>query len=155
MTTKEFIEQVYLKELSMLSPTHPYIAFAIISIGIEFLGKCLNKDEPTWHKTKRDDFNDAIDELLSKYSNKNLKDKLRNGFAHSFLPKGLSLTSNNDPNKIGEHMEPHPNNPSVTVIVLDELLLDFQNACKEMIRRIDSNSFDQNNKVYRNILSVD
>jgi hypothetical protein len=38
ITTKEFIDSLFVQELGMLVSSSPYISFMIVSVGIEFLG---------------------------------------------------------------------------------------------------------------------
>ena len=45
MKPKEFIDTVLINEVGAIHLQYPYISFAMIAIGIEFLGKCLNNYE--------------------------------------------------------------------------------------------------------------
>jgi len=135
MTPKEFIQQVLITETGQIHTNHPYISFAIMAIGIEFLGKCLNDCED-WNEPRRSkiDFELAVNTLpsLTTYrpllSSHNLWDSLRNGFAHSFVPKNtLSLSSNDETS--------HLTQITATKINLkcEDFYNDFKNACNEVL----------------------
>lgn len=139
MTPKEFIQQVLITETGQIHADHPYISFAMMAIGIEFLGKCLNNCDD-WNEPGRSkvDFEIAINSLnsLTTYrpllTSHSLWDSLRNGFAHSFVPKStLSLSSKNE--------TPHLKQISTTKINLkcEDFYEDFKNACIEVIAKLD------------------
>ena len=48
MKPKEFIQKVLIDEVDKIIEHHPYIAFSIMTIGIEFLGKCINGFRRCW-----------------------------------------------------------------------------------------------------------
>ena len=58
---KEFIREYLIGKIGKLKDSEPYIAFLMMSIGIEFLGKCLN-DKHDWDVSNmsESDFNLAI-----------------------------------------------------------------------------------------------
>lgn len=135
MKPKEFIQQVLIEEIGEILKNHPFIAFSLMAIGIEFLGKCLNEFE-NWDKSGRskDDFELAVKSLNSLESYRTLLtthklwDSLRNGFTHSFVPKGtLTLSSKNQ--------APHFTKITETTINLrcEDFYNDFKNACEEVI----------------------
>lgn len=135
MMPKEFINQVLIKEIDEIHIEHPYIAFCIMAIGIEFLGKCLNEFDD-WNKPgrSRDDFELAVNNLNSLEPYRNLLksyrlwDSLRNGFAHSFVPKStLTLSSKNE----AKHLE----EISAKTINLkcEDFYNDFKKACEEVV----------------------
>ena len=136
MTPKQFIQQVLIKEVGEIHQTHPYISFATMAIGIEFLGKCLNTHED-WNYyssgVPRQDFERAINQLnsFSRYrvhlSTHNLWDALRNGFSHSFVPKNtLTLSSKNEMGHLVIH-------GSKVNLKCEDFYLDFKSACEEVI----------------------
>jgi hypothetical protein len=45
MKPKEFIEVVLINELGEIVSHKPYISFALMAVGLEFLGKCIDTDE--------------------------------------------------------------------------------------------------------------
>lgn len=137
MMPKEFIQIVLIKEVGEIHEKYPYIAFATMAIGIEFLGKCLNTYEDWNHFGRgipKADFELAINNLNSfdKYrpllTSHNFWDSLRNGFSHSFVPKGtLTLSSKGE--------DPHMKIVSPTQINLrcEDFYTDFKGACEEVI----------------------
>ena len=88
--------QGVIDELKNIVNEHPYHAFALLTIVIEVLGKCLNSN-PDWQhfEPKGVDFNKALTDYksLNKYLALNcLYNTLRCGMAHAFLPKeGIEL----------------------------------------------------------------
>lgn len=149
MTPKEFINQVFISELSTIKDTNPYISFAIMATGIEFLGKCLDSAARHWNVPKKSqiNFEFAINNLdsLEKYrpylNSHRIWDSLRNGFAHSFVPKfPLTLSSKNELN----HMAIHGNNR--LNLKCEDFYQDFSNACKEIINMEFDDHEDKMNK---------
>lgn len=151
MTPKQFIQGVLIDEMADIVDRHPYISFALMGIGIEFLGKCINEfddwDEKFRSKT---DFELAINKLDSfkRYipllTSHLLHDNLRNGFAHSFVPKGkLALSSKDETAHLVF---------STTQVNLkaEDLYADFKNACLEVIKMTTFAS----NKMDKPLLSV-
>ncbi len=150
---KEFISQVLIDELSEIHLKHPYISFAIMAIGIEFLGKCLN-NKRDWNFTKKGqskkDFENAIKRLgsLEKYrpylESHKLYNALRNGFAHSFVPKGTITLSSK---KEMPHMKVHEGKLNLKC---EDFFIDFKGACSEVINM----SFPETNKMNKPLLIV-
>ena len=97
MLPKEFIQNVLITEFQDIVFRHQYLSFALVSIGIEFLGKCLLKNAKDWKSWQMDPtkaFNRGMDlmiEVDEKYKNLKLKE-LRNGFAHTLVPKAFTLS---------------------------------------------------------------
>lgn len=153
MNPKEFINQVFIKELCRIKDNHPYIAFAIMAVGIEFLGKCLDTVNQDWNTARKSQyhFELAINKLnslkiyrqyLVSYQ---LWDSLRNGFAHSFVPKAtLSLSSKNETSHLFQ-------NGSKINLKCEDFYSDFKNACSEIIKMDFS---DPNDKMNKDLLSV-
>lgn len=150
MTPKEFIRQVFINELGVLKDSNPYISFAIMATGIEFLGKCLDESAKHWNVSgkSKNNFELAIDtlEALKKYhpylTSHKLWDSLRNGFAHSFVPKfPLTLSSKAE----CPHMTLHENNERLN-LKCEDFYVDFKNACEEVIAMTFSDADDKMNK---------
>jgi hypothetical protein len=127
------------------------------------LGKCLNeKDNVTWHENPKGlvkrNFNYAIKEVMKSYEgHKNkysLCDSLRNGMSHAFQPKQkIELSDSKDAIKKGwKHLE--SNSDEKLVLICEPFYSDFQKACIEVVRRIDSNEFDKGGKMYKPFLKV-
>lgn len=147
---KEFIQKVFIAELSELSQKNHYISFAIMAIGIEFLGKCLDASAKHWNVSKSEkNFIEAIESLnaFKKYrQHKNiLYTDLRCGFAHSFVPKSkLTLSSKNE--------MPHMNIDNGRLnLRCEDFYEDFKSACEEVISKEFN---DINNKMNRDLLLI-
>lgn len=134
MTPKEFIQQVLINEVGEIHLKYPYISFATIAIGIEFLGKCLSNEED-WNKSGQSkiDFEYAINNLTSftKYrpllTSHGLWTSLRNGFLHSFVPKNtLTLSSKDEMAHLIEHS-------GKMNLKCEDMYLDFKSACEEVL----------------------
>jgi hypothetical protein len=137
MTPKQFIEVVFLTDLAEVTQTKPYISFSIVTTGIEFLGKCLDADAAHWNVSCRSkiNFEAAINQLeaFTPYRqylvSHKLWDSLRNGFAHSFVPKyPLTLSSKNQM----DHLTLHGNNR--LNLKCENFYEDFRNACLEVLQ---------------------
>lgn len=135
LTPKQFIQTVLINEVGEIHLKYPYISFAMMAIGIEFLGKSLNSFED-WNEPNRSrvDFELAINSLnsFSKYRplliSHSLWTSLRNGYLHSFVPKNtLSLSSKDE--------ETHLANITSTKINLrcEDFYIDFKAACEEVL----------------------
>jgi hypothetical protein len=148
---KQFIKQVFIEEVKPLVNQSPYIAFAIMAIGIEFLGKCLDSKAVEWnvrHKGESN-FKLAINSLnsLNIYIPKAvfLYDALRCGFAHSFVPKaGLTLSSKNEMSHMFHH------NDSIN-LRCEDFYNDFRKACQEVI---NMEFIDPNDKMNKGLLGI-
>ena len=135
MKPKEFIDTVLINEVGAIHLQYPYISFAMIAIGIEFLGKCLNNYE-NWNEPKRSekDFELAINSLKSfeKYrpllTSHKLWTSLRNGFLHSFVPKNTLTLSSKD-----ELAHLVAVTPTKINLRCEDFYKDFKGACQEVI----------------------
>lgn len=154
MLTKQFIKNVFIDELEYLKDTNPYIAFAIMAIGVEFLGKCLDEKTQNWNTSRKSryHFELAINNLFnfkryrSYLSTHSLWDSFRNGFAHSFVPKSsLSLSSKNERTHLSLH-----NNGLTINLKCEDFYNDFKNACLEVIQK----KFDDEDKMNQDLLFV-
>ena len=155
MLPKQFINQVFVNELGIIKDSNPYISFAIMAIGIEFLGKCLDMERQDWNASGKSQFHFelAVNNLNSlkvyrQYlSSHKLWDSLRNGFAHSFVPKRtLSLSSKNE----APHLYISINGLTLN-LKCEEFYEDFKKACLEVInQKFD----DPNDKMNKDLLSV-
>ena len=135
MKPKEFIETVLINEVGAIHLQYPYISFAMMAIGIEFLGKSLNQYED-WNQPDRSkiDFELAINSLNSfaKYrpllTSHNLWTSLRNGFLHSFVPKNTLTLSSKD-----ETAHLVAITPTKINLRCEDFYADFKGACQEVI----------------------
>lgn len=124
-SAKEFIQEYLIDKIGKLKDTEPYIAFLMMSIGIEFLGKCLNKKKK-WDAENRSkkDFNLAIRSLesLKKYQSWDLYNKLRCGLAHTMMVKsGLKIKDKGT--------------STSTCVSCEEFYNDFKTACEEVMNK--------------------
>ena len=157
MTRVDFIKHVLIGEIGEIGQKHPYLAFSLIAIGIEFLGKFIDTESKN-NTESRNSFNYAITFLkgFEKYRNlidinkigKNNKklleesrhnynhlpkkfdlyDELRCGMCHALLPKGNLLLSDGN--------EEFSINDNTVTLHLGRLYEDFKNACYEVIEKI-------------------
>lgn len=151
LNPKQFIKQVFIDELGELSKKNHYISFAVMAIGIEFLGKCLDTSAGHWNVSSKSEanFKTAIDELIAFTKYRNYKDilytDLRCGFAHSFVPKKkLTLSSKNEM----PHMQ--INNDRLN-LKCEDFYEDFKLACQEII---DKEFTDANDKMNKDLLFI-
>jgi hypothetical protein len=151
MNPKEFIQTILINDIGKIHLEHPYVSFALMAIGIEFLGKCLNTHND-WVKGKpKNDFELAINSLNSftRYrpllTSHRLWDSFRNGFAHSFTAKKTLTLSSKDE-------APHLQIMGSNIINLrcEDFYADFKNACEEVIAMETFAS----NKMGRKLLTV-
>lgn len=129
-----FIQDNYISELQrLIQNRHIFVAFLVISSGIEFLGKAISNHG--WFKKgmSKKDFNYALAvfQSLKKYSNLGIKyDSSQNdesfyaivrcGIVHASRPlQGISLSDTNNllPNEIG----------------IIDLSTDFFTACNDLL----------------------
>lgn len=140
MTVREFINLVFLNEYQkLIEARFHYISFALMGLGIEFLGACLDNypfDE-RGQSTAR--FKRAVRELFpSQYHAlaADLCDDLRNGFAHQFRP-GLRFVLTHREESSREktsHLGPYAKQ---TVLIAEDLYEDFAEACRKVVNSID------------------
>ncbi|MEK6726709.1 MAG: hypothetical protein AABY54_09230 [Deltaproteobacteria bacterium] len=150
MTPKQFIQQVFISELDKIKSTNSYISFALIATGIEFLGKCLDNDAKHWNVSRKSKFNfeyaiNHLDSLIlyrPYLTSHKLWDSLRNGFAHSFVPKYPVTLSSKDE---ASHLLLHENNERLN-LKCEDFYNDFKNACIEVVNMEFSDSDDKMNK---------
>jgi len=158
MYPKQFIEQVLINELAEVVKTSPWLGFICISSGIEFLGKCIDNNNPTdWNaeRVSKPNFRNAIENLnaFSKYKpllsrpNFDLYREFRCGLVHACAPGAnvsLSHGTEEKPNIIGQTGEINFN--------ADEVYADFKAACEEVINMEFTNPPNKMNvaKIYIN-----
>lgn len=140
LNPKEFIAQVFVLELGMIVPAHPYVAFMVMSIGLEFLGKCLDSTSNDWNRPSQSStktFESAFKKLssLNKYGpylqQYKLYDSLRCGLAHSASPKYKITLS-----RVGElsHLEVTSGTFGNRLnLQCEAFYADFKLACEEVI----------------------
>lgn len=129
ITIKDFVLDHLKKEIGTLVDDHPFMAFILMSIGIEFLGRCISYD--TIDKIKDEDhvsakmFKKAIDNLdaLAKYRTMDgLYSSLRCGLTHSLMVKNDIQLSNSKNSMDG----------SDKTLGCRDFYEDFAKACDEL-----------------------
>lgn len=130
MTLRDFIQQNLIEEIGTIKDEHPYMAFLLISCGIEFLGKCIgaNDWQDSGHSTA--DFNNALSRFpsLQKYQSPNIGSKslyriIRCGLCHALLPQqGIVLSQD-----ASQDLNSHP-----IVLKIDDFYGDFVTACETL-----------------------
>ena len=128
MIVSDFIQKYLIDRIESLIDDYPFESFILMSIGIEFLGKCLNNNPWDDWKMKKpsDTFDDAIKSYptLTKYTSiPFLYHNLRCGLAHRFMVKG------------NINLCPDKNDLTNTIITIGckELYADFRRACLDAI----------------------
>jgi hypothetical protein len=159
---KDFIKKVLIQEMDDVVTKHPYLAFLLICSGIEFLGRCIDKNNQNWdwdlkYQKANPPFDNAIKKLfpkkysllLKKYS---LRDQLRNGMVHILSPKskiGLTQLKYCKDQKILTRYHPFEQSGKL-VFIIEYFYNDFVEACKKVLRM----KFNSNDKMNKPFLSI-
>ncbi len=150
MEPKEFIKNVLIAEIKDILNHHPYLSFALIAIGIEFIGKCMLTEFQDWDRIKPDKAfkkgHDMLIEVDQRYGSIDLKNELRNGFAHTFLPKSQIVLSEV---KHGARNF-NKNTQGKTILVAEEFFRDFVLICHKVLLT----DFDQSDKMNKGFLRI-
>lgn len=158
----DFIKENLINNLGTMIPTaanfgYPYELFILISVGIEFLGAC--EDSSNWDKEglSKKRFFTGINLFPDKYHeyNKFLYSKLRCGMAHIYAPVpglGLSEDKHGAINLI-EHGNRHDVDYQLDLNV-QSFYSDFRTASEYIIKKIENNEYQEDNKIYNSFLSV-
>jgi hypothetical protein len=157
MYPKEFIKHVLIDEIGTIVPKHPYLAFPLIGIGIEFLGRCLDSrpfDFDQYREGEVGPFDWAITELFpDRYHQLDLRDQLRNGLLHFYAPKrDLELVQLREV----EGRFTRANHPYIDLsdrawLVVEWFFADFTHACQVGLRA----DFPATDKMNRDFLRTD
>ena len=136
ISVRQFIQEYLIDDIGEVVKKHPYFAFLLISVGIEFIGKCQNDHDWDDYKiiSPHDNFENGLKfKPLKAYANKNLYQDLRNGLAHALLIKNnLNLSDKNANNSLSS----------------DEFYDRFKEACKLVLnatKRADGRTFTSDN----------
>ena len=159
MYPKEFIDKVLIKNINdIVNDKYYYVSFAMMAIGIEFLGKCINGCDD-WNKSGRSkkDFELAINELeaFKKYrvfiKEYKIWDSLRNGFLHSFKPKQtVSLSSGEEMAHLVKHQKDEVDKINLKC---EDFFEDFKLACEEVKNMTEFKS-NKMGMIFLNVPSV-
>lgn len=165
MLVKDFIKGPLLSEIEAMTmcgdmASHPYLGFQLICPAIEFLGACL--DQYPWEEKGMSEkrFRLALKELFNqKYSECNEGDEfdlysnLRCSLVHSSRPGNAIGLSELKSKTIHLSRFSGQGGKKQMVLIYEEFLIDFKNACKSLLVLIDDRKIN-NHKVYSHILSV-
>ncbi|MFM9948861.1 MAG: hypothetical protein ACKV1O_13060 [Saprospiraceae bacterium] len=152
LTTKEFIQIVYIDQLGQIVPSFPYHSFLIIGVGIELLGKCTDESLKSWDTPGKSKhyFEKAIKDInnLASYrsylTSHSLYTAFRCGLAHSSKPDfEVTLSSKNE---LGHLIE---RNGRIN-LKIEDFYSDFSNACLEVM----TNPYPPTDKMNQPFLSV-
>ena len=121
VTVREFIQKYLIDQIEDVKNSHPYFAFLLMAVGIEFLGRC--QSSKGWNDPKQNAsvyFKDGLDVApLNKYRVKypDLYHQLRCGLAHAYHPEGIILSDKEGASDIS----------------CEEFYADFVDACKNIL----------------------
>ena len=150
MMPKDFIQVVLIDEVGDVVKRHAYLSFALMAIGIEFLGKCMLIEMNDWHKINSSKAYKSGANLMQtvdeRYKSIDLKDELRNGFAHTFIPKGQIALSEVKHGAINFTKNSH----GQYILVAEEFYRDFVIACKI----VQEKQFPEENKMNKPLLRI-
>jgi hypothetical protein len=142
MTAREFIKVFFIAQVGQIVDAIPYMAFMVMGIGVEFLGKCIHSAKITADSGSRIRFEEAINTIqaFSKYkclvgANNpfDLYNTLRCGLAHAAVPKyEITITSKNEK----PHMETDSSGKRMN-LACEDFYTDFRNACEEVLNLPD------------------
>lgn len=140
----DFIEKQLIPSIKNISSSYHYLSFGLVSIGIEFLGKCLDETHDfDYYKPKLSEkqFKLALRTLFKDYwktcnkNNINLYKCLKNGFLHSYRPKSpiwlRDISSTTETNHLTMK------NKRFTIII-EKLVKDYEEAAKIVVTKIRS-----------------
>lgn len=148
MKPKEFISWTLIQEIKDVVDRHPYLSFLLISVGIEFLGKCMFTSNQDWQAIRpKEGFDEGMKLMIDidpRYAQVNLRDQLRNGIAHALLPKSQIALSEIKNGAI--HFSVTKTNQ--IVFVAEIFYRDFVIACKKVLDK----EFPENDKVNKDFM---
>lgn len=141
MLPRAFIRGVLINEIEDVIPGHPYLAFPLVGIGIEYLGRALDTAHNWNHHYTGNavrPFDRAITTLFPKtYHDKNLRQTLRNGLLHFYAPHpGLALgrvTDRGVSKRITPATHPYRDASGNVTLVIEFLFDDFKAACEQVV----------------------
>jgi hypothetical protein len=140
MTPRDFINQIFLAEYAQIVPQHAYISFALIGIGTEFLGACLDSSPFSQTGLSRSRVRNAIQTLFpNKYHSftDELTNDLRNGFAHQFRPGRKLEVSQRSEGREKRWQHLGRTSDGRLCLFIEEFYDDFAHACRVVITKID------------------
>ena len=153
----KFIEGTIKNSVKEMCGKNPYIGFGLISVGIEFLGACM--DGNSLHSKEKElsqtRFNNAIKELfpepyhayISETSQTRLHDlysNLRCGMMHVFIPaKEIEIIQKAEIPDFSDHLTTNKiRGNKRLVLVLEELLGHYLEACDKILNKIEQGEIE-------------
>jgi hypothetical protein len=140
MTVREFITEVFLNEYKRLvTAGFHYISFALVALGIEYLGACLDPYDFGEKHLSEARFTNAMQTLFAQEYHQHrraLYEDLRSGFAHQFRP-GLRFSLTHREESKREHTQHLGPFDKTTVLVAEDFYADFEEACRKVINMLD------------------
>ncbi len=167
MKVKEFINNVLINEIKDIQQKegHHYLSFGLISQGVEFLGACLDNNDFNVKNKSKERFNKAIKELFPDDYKQYVKNRttdqfdlygnLKCGLLHIVVPgSDIELIQTSEISYFGNNLDEKIIRGKKRLILVSEIFMsDFEDACKEVIHRIDNNIFSHS-KMYNDIIST-
>jgi hypothetical protein len=140
VTVKEFINQVFLDEYNrIVNQGFHYISFALVGLGIEFLGGCLDPYDFGETRLSKARFTNALKMLFpqgyQQHSNA-LYEDLRSALAHQFRPGSRFWLTHSEESQ-RENTQHLGAFKGGTVLIAENFYQDFSDACKKVIEMID------------------
>lgn len=120
ISVRQFIQEYLIDDIGNIVKTHPYFAFLLMAVGIEFLGRCQSTNAWNDRHKPSDYFDDGFAvPPLCQYTKKypDLYHQLRCGLAHAYHPQGIILSNKN----------------GVRDISCDDFYTDFVAACRNIL----------------------
>jgi hypothetical protein len=145
MKITEFVNQVLIKEMGEITHTHQYLSFGLISQGIELLGACFDQYEFHEKYHSADRFNEGMKLFDQKYHNfannnakENLYSNLRCGMLHVILPTSEFALSQRGYGYSNLQKAILSDGSYRYVLIAEDFYDDFNLACRELIRLIET-----------------
>lgn len=163
MKVKEFVQNILIEDIGNIQQTHKYhfISFALIALGIEYLGACLDpydfNEEGLSEKRFRQSIKILFKEEYHKFNGKHKKfdlyKNLRCGMLHIIVPGSDLVLSQREEGlrhlKIGNIKDRR-----VLVLVAEDFYEDFKSACNLLIKKIELKEL-QGNKIIGQYLNTE
>lgn len=152
MLTKDFIQTVFIAEIERMTvgsdgkATHPYIGFSLVCQSIEVLGACF--DEYDWKDRNLSElrfrlaisktFPEKYQQFNSKKSKIDLYKNLRCPMVHQMRPgEYIGLSERKHEEKVRASDLHLTKQGGHLILVYEDFLKDFQEACGKMVSLID------------------
>ena len=119
VTVKEFIQDYLVKQIGEIKDEHPYLAFVLIAVALEFLGKCMNNHR--WNDTKhpKSDFETPLKYMNPRYGAMDLYHNLRCNLAHTMRIWGITLSDTSG--KVNADLS------------VNDFFRDFEDICNKLV----------------------